>query len=76
MTPINDLSRHLPDMRPAPSAGFCVSRLYSSPWRTNQHTPSATVNGRLAIVNRPIPETDSAPVNDPLTIRLEAIPLM
>jgi hypothetical protein len=22
-----DLPRHLPDMRPAPSAGFCVSRL-------------------------------------------------
>jgi hypothetical protein len=31
MTPINELPRRLPDMRPAPSAGFCVSRLYSSP---------------------------------------------
>ncbi len=43
----------------------------SSPWRANQRTPSDTVNGRLATVNMPIPETDSRPVNDPLTIRLE-----
>jgi hypothetical protein len=28
------------------------------------------VNGRLATVNMPTPQTDSRPVNDPLTIRL------
>jgi hypothetical protein len=57
-------------MRPAPSAGFCVSRLYDSPRRANQHAPAATVNRRPATVNGSSPETDSTSANGPLTIRL------
>src|SRR4051812_8377905 len=53
-----------------PRGGFCVSRLYDSPRRANQHAPAATVNRRPATVNGSTPETASTPANGPLTILL------